>query len=241
MKFNISIDDISPHPRSSIEVLNQCYTMLDRFPDLKFSLFIPLAYWRVSRPGTVTKKPLFVSEFSGFCEVLRNLPKENFEIGYHGFFHGRPHEGSDNNEFDGVSYEFATVIIKKMMEEAEKAGLKDVFKPMIRPPNWKMSGPAFDAASDLGIKLFALTDVQNRLDTHQGRDKQYNSVYSNCAPPNREVYVSEKCGVVYHACEWLANYLDENQAEKLMQFISENEENIEFCFLDEFGGYSGTK
>ena len=213
MKFNISIDDISPHPRSSIEVLNQCYTMLDRFPDLKFSLFVPLAYWRVSRPGTVTKKPLFVSEFSGFCEVLRNLPKESF----------------------------ATVIIKKMMEEAEKAGLKDVFKPMIRPPNWKMSGPAFDAASDLGIKLFALTDVQNRLDTHQGRDKQYNSVYSNCAPPNREVCVSEKCGVVYHACEWLANYLDENQAEKLMQFISENEENIEFCFLDEFGGYSGTK
>ena len=233
-KLNISVDDISPHPRSSIKVLDQCYKMLEKFPNLKFSLFVPLAYWRVGRAGTITKRPLFVSEYEDFCKTLKDLPTDNFEIGYHGFFHGRPRERSDNNEFDNINYESASNIIKSMMKEAEKAGLKEVFKPMFRPPNWKMSPESFDAANDLGIELFALTEIESRLATHGGRNEKYNSVYSNYAPPNRDIQLSEKCGVIFHACDWLANYLDEDKTREMIEFISEHEEDIEFCFLEGF-------
>ena len=69
-KVNISIDDISPHPRSSTEVLNRCAELIEVFPDIKFSLFIPMAYWRTSRPGTPPEKPLIVSAYPDFCEIL---------------------------------------------------------------------------------------------------------------------------------------------------------------------------
>ena len=79
-KINISIDDISPHPRSSTEVLNRCHELIDIFPNIKFSLFIPMAYWRTARPGTTTEKPLIVSAYTEFCEILKNLPKETYYI-----------------------------------------------------------------------------------------------------------------------------------------------------------------
>ena len=148
MKLNISIDDISPHPLSSVKVLDRCYELIEEFPDIKFSLFIPLAYWRTGRPGTTTKRPMFVSEHLDFCMTMRELPSKNFELGYHGYFHGKPRERSDNNELDGINYEDAKFILNQMIEEADKAGIKDLFKPMLRPPNWKMCPEAFDAATD---------------------------------------------------------------------------------------------
>ena len=43
-KVNISIDDVSPHPLSSVKVLERCYEIIKVFPDVKFSLFVPIAY-----------------------------------------------------------------------------------------------------------------------------------------------------------------------------------------------------
>jgi hypothetical protein len=40
-KVNISIDDISPHPQSSTKVLDRCFELINVFPEIKFSLFIP--------------------------------------------------------------------------------------------------------------------------------------------------------------------------------------------------------
>ena len=41
MKINISIDDVSPHEYSGIDVISQCNKILSVFPDAKFTLFIP--------------------------------------------------------------------------------------------------------------------------------------------------------------------------------------------------------
>jgi hypothetical protein len=231
-KLNVSIDDITPHPLSSTKVLDRCFELMEIFPTIKFSLFIPMAYWRVNRPGTITDKPLLVSEYPDFCETLASLPEENFELGYHGLFHGKPLEGNDNDELYNITYEQSIGIIGRMLEEAEKAGLKDLFKPMLRPPCWKMSPQAFDAANELGIELFALTNIQNRLETYEGRNVKYSSVYSNCAPPNRKLEVTDRCGVVYHACEWLKNYLDTERKDELIEFINRDRQSVEFCFLD---------
>ena len=233
-KLNVSIDDISPHPLSSTKVLDRCYELIEVFPEIKFTLFVPMAYWRVNRPGTVTERPLLISEYPDFCKTLVDLPPENFELGYHVLFHGKPLDKNDNDEFYDITYEQSSKIITRMFEEASKAGVDRLFKPILRPPCWKMNPESFDAAHDLGIKLFALTNIQNRLDTYGGRNKQYNSVYSDCAPPNRQLEISEKCGIIYHACEWLKNYLNDENTKHLIEFIKEYEEEIDFCFLEGF-------
>ena len=233
-KFNISIDDVSPHPRSSLGVLDRCNELLEFFPGMKFSLFIPTAYWRVSRPGTITERPLFLSEYPEFCDSIKSLPKENFELGYHGHFHGKPWERSDNNEFYDIDYTHAKAVITAMLSEVDKAGLTGAFKPMIRPPNWRMSPAAFDACNDMGIDLFALTDIPDRVESHEGKNLVYRSVYSNYSPPNRSLKISEKCGVVFHACEWLKNYLDPEKAVEIKTFVEYYKNDIQFCFLESF-------
>ena len=77
MKVNISIDDVTPHPFSSTNVLEKCEELLETFPEIKFSLFIPVAYWRTMKSGTTTNKPMLISEYPEFCETLMDLPEEN--------------------------------------------------------------------------------------------------------------------------------------------------------------------
>ena len=92
---NISIDDVSPHPLSSVKVLERCYELIEEYEQIKFTLFVPMAYWRTIG-NTATKGPLFINHFSDFCETLKQLPSENFELGYHGYHHGIP--GISNND-----------------------------------------------------------------------------------------------------------------------------------------------
>ena len=89
-KINISIDDISPHPKSSVAVLDRCYELIEEFSNIKFTLFIPIAYWRTMKNSIATEKPLLITEYSSFCEELKELPENNFELAYHGYYHGIP-------------------------------------------------------------------------------------------------------------------------------------------------------
>ena len=58
MKINISIDDVSPHQFSSTNVLDRCFELIQAFPDIKFTLFVPVAYWRTIKPTTTTKEQI---------------------------------------------------------------------------------------------------------------------------------------------------------------------------------------
>ena len=232
MKINISIDDVSPHPYSSVSVLEKCEELIESFPQIKFSLFIPVAYWRTVKGGTTTKKPLNISKYSEFCEEIKDLNPENYEIGYHGYYHGIPGI-SDNDEFQHLKYDQANDKINLMFEEVKKAGLDNVFKKMFRPPAWRLSPDSFKALSDNDFSLFALTDLEYALKTYEGSEQKYPSTFSTQFPPFKELKREEKCGIVYHACEWDDNYLSSEKVASLMNFINNNRDS-EFCFLSEF-------
>lgn len=231
-RINISIDDVSPHPRSSTQVLEQCRRILKRFPDAKFTLFVPLAYWRTQGP-TATSIPLEIDKFPEFCDELRGLPKESYELAYHGLHHGIP-DRSNNDELKDVGIDDARVIIGKMKEIATKAGLVDDFKGILRPPAWRMSPDAFQACLEAGITTFALSDVDYALASYQGVERTVNAVFCDAVPPFKPLVQKEQVEIVYHACEWDKNYLSDSMAEELMEFLSTIEP--EFVF---FGGLHG--
>ncbi|MFA7220033.1 MAG: DUF2334 domain-containing protein, partial [Synergistaceae bacterium] len=125
MKVNISIDDITPHPQSSIKVLDRCCELLNDFPDIKFTLFVPMAYTRFQ------DRSYCLNEFPDFCDCLRNLPQEVFELGWHGYYHGILNE-SNNDEFRYLSYDDTRIALNNMFLMAKEAGLYDLFSPIFR-------------------------------------------------------------------------------------------------------------
>jgi len=228
---NISIDDISPHPRSSIKVLERCFELIETFPDIKFSLFIPMAYWRTMRPGTTSKYSFQINVHESFCNTLKALPEENFEICYHGLFHGIPGL-SDVDEFKFLNYNQSIEKFKAMFDVAKEAGLFQKFKMIFRPPAWQMTPAGMKAGYDLGIKLYALSPKERHQVTYAGEDKNYNCVYYNVNPPYDELRLFEKTEMVYHATEWDKNYLSHENKASLENFLIENKESVDFCFLE---------
>jgi len=233
MKLNISIDDVSPHPLSSVKVLDRCFKLIKEFSDIKFSLFVPIAYWRTVKPGTVVSGPLNIDAFPEFCEVIKNLPKDNFEICYHGLFHGIPGQ-SDNDEFQRLTEKEARAKFQTMFEIVDKAGLTKVFRPVFRPPAWRMSPEAIKVSQEVGIKILALSPKDYAKKIYGGQEDKHDKViYYNCNPPFDTLQsFFPYTEIVYHACEWDSNYLDEQKTEELKRFIVSQKE-IEFCFMDQ--------
>lgn len=234
-RCNISIDDVSPHPQSSLRVLEQCYRVLDVFPEMKFTLFVPVAYWRTIGP-TATDTPLELYLFSDFCHALYELPSSNFEIGYHGLHHGIPHM-SNNDEMQHLGPEDALMMFQTMELGVYKAGLYDVFKPILRPPAWRMSPACFDVALKRGFRLLALSPDEYAQKTYVGRDRSDDwvdhVVYYNVAPPQRPLQLFERTEIVYHALETDSNWLGPDAADALIEFLDENVEKFRPVFMEE--------
>jgi predicted deacetylase len=178
-----------------------------------------------------TPEPLNILEFPDFCEELQKLPKNNFEIGYHGFFHGIPGV-SNNDEFKDLNTHQAEQKFKLMFKTVKSAGLESVFKPIFRPPAWKMSPEAIKAADQAGIEILALSPKEIHKKIYNHLDEKYKKVvYYNCNPPFDELKLYNKTEIVYHACEWDRNYLGELHTEELQNFLFNDIENISFCFM----------
>jgi len=236
-KVNVSIDDVSPHPLSSTRVLKRCYDLIEEFDDIKFTLFVPISYWRTmppdsGRPDTRTPAPLQINLYPEFCEELRNLPEKNFEIAYHGFFHGIP-EQNNNDEFKNMNYSEAMQRFKLMFDTVEQAKLDSKFKRIFRPPAWRMSPDAIRAAKDAEIKILALSPKQIYKEIYQGEEENFDSIiYCTSNPPFGPLTLCDKTEIVYHACEWDKNYLDEQKTEDLARFLKNKIEDIDFCFME---------
>jgi len=246
MKVNISIDDISPHPHSGTRVLSQCFRILEHFPSARFTLFVPLAYWRtVSQPvHMITKLPLCVSNFPDFCDKLHGLSSTSFEIGIHGFYHGIPGE-SNNNEFRFIDYTHAINRFGEIFNEIDNAKLSNVFKPIFRPPAWRMNPNSINAARDSGIKILSLSPNDYALQEY-GKLDTSDVVFYDAAPRDEDIEVLQslpardykplKTGrelrVVYHACEWDKNYLNDTLTDQLIEFLK-GCSGVEFVFMNE--------
>jgi len=227
--LNISIDDVSPHPQSSIKVIDRCYELIDLFPEIKFTLFVPSAYWRTMTQAT--KKPLHLHKHPDFCDTIRNLNSKNFEIGFHGHLHGIPNV-SNNDEVASLAYRDAEDVFRKMFKETMRANLSNTFKPIFRPPAWRMSGQAISAAIDMGIEILALSEEDYAKKTYKNLDKQEYTVYQTCNPPFKPLAITEKTEIVYHACEWDKNYLSKEKTQNLISFLNDNK-NVKFAFMED--------
>ncbi len=229
--INISIDDVSPHPFSSVKVLENCQKLIDEFKDIKISLFIPISYWRTIG-NTATKIPLSIDMFPDFCEVLKNLSPKNYELGYHGYHHGIPMK-SNNDEFKDINTDQANKLFDAMFDTVTKAGLSSHFKPIFRPPAWRMSPAAIKVARERGIKLLALSRDDYAMETYKGeQDQQNDVVYFDCAPPIKDLEKLDINEIVYHACEWDRNYLSNEKVDELINFLN-TYDNRKFCFMME--------
>lgn len=235
MKINISIDDVTPHPQSPIDVTDICFRVLDKHPDIKFTFFIPTAYWRTipAPPESMCQRPLKISEYPKFCDSLRQLPVESFEFCFHGHNHGITGR-SNNDELQNVTYSQALSIFESMLFEVSEAGLDDRFRRVLRPPAWRMSPGAFEAATKLGFTALALSPREYARSTYNGRDVALpwsgKVIYYDAAPPDEPLVVKEKLEVVYHACRWDRNVFDDKKAQELIAFLSQN--SYEACFIE---------
>lgn len=229
MKLNISIDDVSPHPKSSTKVLANCFSLLETHPGAKFTLFVPIAYWRTLNHST--KSALFINEYPEFCETLRKLPKENFQIGYHGWYHGIPGK-SDNDEFWHLSKADAREKFLLMKTVVSLAKMSDTFSPVFRPPAWRMSPGAIDVAREEGFKVLALSQQDYAKKTYEMKDEECNDVvYMSCCPPTLPLQHHEKNELVYHACEWDKNHLSTDRVDELRAWLN-NQDNIDYVFIE---------
>jgi len=232
MKVNISIDDVSPHPASSIKVIDRCFELINFFPEIKFSLFVPIAYWRTIKPSFATQRPLYINEYPEFCEILRNLSPRNFEICYHGLYHGMPNK-SDNDEFQHLTLEEASKKFEEMFDVVEAAGLINTFKPIFRPPAWRMSPGSIEAAKQAGIKILALSPKEYAKKTYKGVENFFPKVvYYNCNPPFDPLIQSSVVETVYHACEWDKNYLSIELTIELKRWLKTINDQLDFVFLE---------
>lgn len=228
--LNVSIDDVSPHPMSSLKIIEKCNKILEEFPEIKFTLFIPTAYWRVQKYGT--EEPLKISKFPNFCDTLRDLPKKSFEIGFHGHYHGIPNV-SDNDELRDLSYDDSSKLIQEMIEEVKLSNLEKEFKKIIRPPAWRMSKDSIRSFKDNGFDLFSLSPDDYVKEFYNGEENHVPVVYFNVCPPFKELNLFDKTEIVYHACEWDKNYLDDQKVDELLKFLRYNQSDLEFCFIKE--------
>ena len=162
-KVNISIDDISPHPRSSIGVINRCFELLEWNGSIKFTLFVPMAFTRLN------EESYDISDYPYFCDYLRKLPQSNFELGWHGYYHGIIGK-SNNDEFRYLGYDDAMELLKKMFNKAQHNNLS--FSPIFRPSAFRMSPSVFRACLDSGIKILAISDRANINLTYEKQDKE---------------------------------------------------------------------
>jgi hypothetical protein len=245
-QLNISIDDVSPHPLSGIDVVDRCFDVLDVLPDVKFTLFVPTAYWRtVNIPGrvdTTTTSPLTLSEHMTFCDRLRSLPKSNFEVCYHGRYHGVPGV-SNNDEMRHLSHDAFAELWYAMKDDVAAAGLSDVFVDVVRPPAMYMSPAAIECAQHVGVKCLALSPRKLHMACYAGADVTTNChvVYANAWIPDDDLTNVAASGddvvALYHACTWDRGYFNDDRVGDLITLIHAHD--FEFRFIDDIGTQRG--
>lgn len=242
-QMNISIDDVSPHRLSGLDVIDRCYDVIRHFPDVKFTLFVPTAYWRTvvipGRADTTTRRALFINEHPEFCRQLAKLPRSNFEVGYHGRFHGIPGR-SNNDEFRSIDTSVCATLWHDMNLDVSNAGLTHVFKDIFRPPAMYMSPDA--------LRFFAARDVTLALSPRQIHVSSYGDalvevldkvVFANVwIPDDRldDVSCDEHIELLYHACSWDGGYFNSERVAELITWLGSNE--VRHSFMDEMRGLS---
>lgn len=229
MKINISIDDVSSRPGSDTSCLENCFWLIEKYPDVKFTLFVVTAYQRFRDGDPI---PYFIND-KKTAGILRALPSKNFEIGIHGLSHGQIYPNvNNNNEFQDIDY--VTALSRMVTAEWMLQNSKIPYKRIFRPSAYRMSPPAFAAAQSFGYAL--CLKKEEYLDrVYQGEDESYNGkvIYADITPGHDEFIMKDSLEIVYHALEKDKSYFSKEKARELDMFLQSIQENIEFCFIED--------
>lgn len=231
-KFNLSLDDFSPHPRAGLnfECIEWCNKLIDRFCFVKINLFTPTSYCRLG------EEPCHLNLHEEWLEKVRGLPEEHYRINLHGIYHRRsavdykahsPKPASNNDEWQFVNEAQASVMAEHMMSAFDRTGIK--YHKTFRPPGWKISRGAVKGLQSWGVSCFA------------GSDEYYHRVKDVLLPETRWISynwdLTGPCNiegdiVAYgHTSDWTNNYMDETRYNLICDLLSSG--NFEFKFIED--------
>lgn len=221
MLINISIDDISPHPKMGLDCLRNLDSLLNKFPNIKISLFVPTSICRYK----FGEKKYCLLDYPKFVEEIKKLPN-NFEICYHGHFHGNKVKKSNNDEFRYLDATKTQELLNTSYKIFKETGIS--VKNVFRPPGFWMSQWAFEGCKNFGIKTLALN-----------RDKRYRKCYNRQHKSfNNVVWVGKNTDYIemfFHAGKDQRNYIGKESVKIIMNTIN-NYKDIEFVFLEQLNG-----
>lgn len=220
-KFNLSLDDFSPHPKAGLnfECIHWCDKLIEDFPDIKINLFVPAAYCRLG------ETPHYISKYPQWIKKVNEL-SENYRINFHGMFHRRHPTDykahvkkavSNNDEWQYLNTKQATELFEMMRDEFERAGIRYDNK-IFRPPGWKISKEACDVLKQFDI----IVAGDNR---HSMSNISYNWDLTGPCHEYGDVFAYG------HTSMWTNNYMNGDRYKMIFDFLKNREFN--FIFLGE--------
>jgi len=233
-KFNLSLDDFSPHPRAGLnfESIVWCNKLIEKYPDIKINLFVPAAYCRLG------EKPYKLSEHPEWVEKVQSSVgySNNYYLCYHGYYHRRfagdfnfhgKHPKSNNDEWQYLTRDEANTLIDLMEEEF--SGRLSRCK-CFRPPGWKISKGALQA---LVNRWYTIAGNKECLEKYKGEvvglEKRWAASYNWDLTGPCNVFGDV---VAYgHTSDWTNNYMNEERYNLVVDLL--NSEEFDFRFIEE--------
>jgi hypothetical protein len=222
--FTLTLDDFSPRPGTND--LAWCNKLIEKHPNIKIDLFVPAAYCRLG------EKPHYLSDYPDWIEKTKNLPK-NYKINLHGMFHRRSrkdfiwHTGtvSNNNEWENLTYKQANVLLKMIVKEFDKIGIK--YSRVFRAPGWHIGKDAIRLLTDKGYVIAG----------NEHYYQKYKSKVSNMRYISYNWDLTKTCSVegdvvgFGHTSNWTDNYINEKRYKLIVDLLESDK--FEFMFIED--------
>lgn len=221
---NISIDDVCPHPIMGMDAVNRLSGLLDLYPKLKCSLFVPTRLKRYK----YKEKDYPLENYPKFVDQLKSLPSENFEICYHGHFHGHKQNKSNNDEFRYLSALDTFDKLETSQIIFDSLGIK--VKPVFRPPGFWLGADAFLGCKEFGIKTLALNNDIKYSACYLGEQLKYDRVIFIGRQPNNQRFFE----IMFHAGRDQKDFFNNIAFHELKTKLSKL--SPEFVFLGDENG-----
>lgn len=235
-KFNLSLDDMSPHPRAGLnfESIEWCDKLIEKYPFLCINLFVPTSYCRLGEG----QNDYHISKYRDWVNKLDALPKLNYRINFHGVNHSRQYypsnqkryakyPKSNNDEWQYLNYKDAQDLVTMMLQDFKAMGLSHV--KTFRPPGWKVSKDAVRALQDAKFGVIA------------GSPEYYKKVKDvlniKWVSYNYDLVSKIPAGdiVAYgHTSDWTNNYLNEDKYNLICRIL--DSDNFSFHFIEDMHG-----
>ena len=209
MRLNVSIDDISPHPKIGMDALNRLREIVESH-NIKVSLFVPTC---VKRFGDNEKKYYLLEDYPKFVDELKSLP-QNFEICHHGHKHGKKDPKSNNDEFRYLSQQETVDILNRSREVFNNVGL--TVRPVLRPPGFWISKDAFKGCVEFGIKVLALNDSKRYMRSYGKAARRYKHVVFPGIQPKKK----DAEEIFYHAGDDQPDYFSKKFARRVVRRLN---------------------